>query len=149
MTVSPTVAVVILVWPSNKLAVLDYPISSMNDTLLFCISLYHTKMLIQKLQKWWIENPSLLTCGKWVQNSTNWIVFTYIRSIWILQPNIFKVIGFITSIMHILASIILKYNYITINHTTLFWLFYWYKINTSQNRLRMNTTWILTNLLKS
>ena len=28
----------------------------------------HTRMLIQRLQKWWIENPSLLTCVKAIQN---------------------------------------------------------------------------------
>ena len=35
--------------------------------LLFCLSLYHTRMLTQRLQKWWIENPSLLTCVKTIQ----------------------------------------------------------------------------------
>ena len=31
-------------------------------------------MLIQRLQKWWIENPSLLTCVKTIQTSTYGIV---------------------------------------------------------------------------
>ena len=38
-------------------------------TLLLCLLLYHTRMLIQRLQKWWIENPILLTCVKTIQNS--------------------------------------------------------------------------------
>ena len=32
------------------------------------------RMLIQKLQKWWIENPSLLTCVKTIQNSVYGVV---------------------------------------------------------------------------
>ena len=38
--------------------------------ILLCLLLFHNRMLIQKIQKWWIENPSLLTCVKTIQNST-------------------------------------------------------------------------------
>ena len=55
--------------------------------LLLCLSLYHTRMLIQRLQKWWIETPSLLTCVKTIQNSAR------VRSVWIFQSTIFEVIG--------------------------------------------------------
>ena len=43
-------------------------------TALFIHSTYHTRMLIQRLQKWWIENPSLLTCVKTIQNSAYGII---------------------------------------------------------------------------
>ena len=36
-------------------------------------------MLIQRLKKWWIENPSFLTCEE--------------RSGWIFQSTIYEVIG--------------------------------------------------------
>ena len=44
-----------------------------NFTALFITLLNHTKMLIQRLQKWWI--------------------FTRMRSVWIFKSTIFEVIG--------------------------------------------------------
>ena len=41
--------------------------------LLLCLSLYHVGMLIQRLKKCWIENPSL-TCVKTIQNSVYGII---------------------------------------------------------------------------
>ena len=61
-----------------------------------CLLLYHTRMVIQKLQKCWIENPILLTCVKTIQNSAYAVVLDcfYMREIGLdFQSNIFEVIG--------------------------------------------------------
>ena len=51
-------------------------------------------MLIQSLQKWWIENPSLLNC---VKQSKTWTMALYrigygVRLVWIFKSTIFEVI---------------------------------------------------------
>ena len=54
--------------------------------LLFCLLPYDTRMLIQRIQKRWIENPRLLMCLKTIQCNA-------VRSVWIFQSTIFEVIG--------------------------------------------------------
>jgi hypothetical protein len=44
-------------------------------------------MLIQRLQKWWIENPSLLTCVKTIQYDA---IHTCERLVWIFNPPFLK-----------------------------------------------------------
>ena len=51
---------------------------------------------MQRHQKWWIQNPSLLTCVKTIRNFAYvvcWIVFTRVRLVLIFQSTIFEVIG--------------------------------------------------------
>ena len=94
-----SIKLLILVWHSNKRVVLDYPIYiAWLISSLLCLSLYHTRMLIQRLQNWWIENPRHLTIQT-LPMVSYWIVVTRMISVWIFQSIIiFEVIGLPQSI---------------------------------------------------
>ena len=68
--------------------------SNQRSILLLCLSLYYIGMPIKRLQKCWIENPSLLTCVKTLPMVSYWIVLTLVLAVWIFQSNIFGIIGF-------------------------------------------------------
>ena len=54
----------------------ENPLIILARLIIFLLNLllYHTRMLIHRLKKWWIENPSLLTCVKIIHNSAYSIV---------------------------------------------------------------------------
>ena len=121
-------------------------------------------MVRSLLQRWWIENPSLLTCVKTIQNSAYGIVltiFTHLRLVCIFQSAIFEVIGLPQSFnkeesSKKINSLISKPWYSQKNDlnvtTSLFKWYFWPKnenVNFLQNRSKPQNFWgFLTKILE-